>query len=121
MTAETKTTWKGGCHCQKVRYEVTVDATSGIACTCSICQKKGSILAFAPVEGFKLVSGSDDLSDYQFNHRVIHHLFCKHCGIGSFGRGTNPDGKETVAINLRCLDDIDLSNVRVTMFDGKSK
>jgi hypothetical protein len=118
MTAQT---WTGGCHCQKVRFEVTVDASNGMTCNCSICEKKGTVLAFAPAAGFKLVSGTDDLSDYQFNKHVIHHLFCKHCGISSFGRGKGPDGTEMAAINLRCLDGIELDKVTIGKFDGKSR
>lgn len=116
----TTQSWVGGCHCKKVRYEVTVDASTGMACNCSICSKKAGLLAFAPAASFTLVSGADDLTDYQFNRHVIHHLFCKHCGVSSFGRGTGPDGTEMAAINVRCLDGIDLESVKVTMYDGKS-
>lgn len=118
MTAQT---WKGGCHCQKVRYEVTVDAESGMSCNCSMCEKKGSILSFAPAASFKLVSGEENLTDYQFNKHVIHHMFCKTCGIGSFARGVMPDGSPMAAINLRCLDGIDLGSVKVNTYDGRSK
>ena len=30
--------------------------------------------------------GQEALSDYQFGRKNIHHLFCKHCGVKSFGR-----------------------------------
>jgi hypothetical protein len=59
------------------------------------------------------------LTDYQFNKKVIHHLFCKVCGTASFGRGVGPDGSESVAVNLRCVDDLDLSTVPVMKYDGK--
>jgi hypothetical protein len=90
-----------------------------ITCNCSICSKTGTILAFAPATQFELLSGADALSDYQFGKKRIHHLFCKHCGVRSFGRGAMPDGTPTVAVNLRCLDGIDLDAVRVERFDGK--
>lgn len=112
--------YAGGCHCGKVRFEVEADLSQLIACNCSICQKTGSILAFAPAAKFKLVSGEDQLSDYQFNKKVIHHLFCKTCGIRSFARGTAPDGTETVAINVRCLDGIDAASLKPTPYDGRS-
>ena len=32
----------------------------------------------------------------------------------------NPDGGEMVAVNLRCAEDLDLSTVKVTQFDGAS-
>jgi hypothetical protein len=67
-----------------------------------------------------LRSGADSLTDYQFNKKIIHHLFCRTCGIGSFARGTGPDGAEMIAINVRCLDGVDLDSLTVTPFDGKS-
>jgi hypothetical protein len=114
------TVWTGGCHCGAVRYEVEAELDQAITCNCSICSRKGSILSFVPEDRFRLLSGADRLSDYQFNHKVIHHLFCSTCGIGSFSRGAMPDGTPMVAINLRCVDGIDLSRVTVTEFDGRS-
>lgn len=111
----------GGCHCGRVRYEVETDLASVISCNCSICSKKGLILTFVPKERFSLVSGEGDLADYRFNKHVIHHLSCATCGVESFARGTAPDGAEMVAINVRCLDDLDLSALTPTPFDGRSK
>ena len=113
-------TYYGGCHCGGVRFEVTADLASTVSCNCSICRKTGSILTFAPATAFKLVQGDELLTDYQFNKKVIHHLFCRICGIGSFARGRMPDGSETVAINVRCLDDMDLGSLSPAAFDGKS-
>jgi hypothetical protein len=113
-------TYTGGCHCGKVRYEVDAKIEQVMSCNCSICSKKGYLLAFAPEERFKLVSGAEDLSDYGFGKQVIRHLFCKNCGIGSFGRGVRPDGAKMVAINVRCLDDVDLAQIPVKEFDGRS-
>lgn len=110
----------GGCHCGAVRYEVDADLDQALSCNCSICSKKASLLGFVPEDRFRLLSGEDRLTDYQFNHKVIHHLFCSTCGIGSFSRGVMPDGTPMVAINLRCVDGIDLGALQVTQFDGRS-
>lgn len=115
------TTYTGGCHCGKVRFEVKADLSGNIiSCNCSICSKSGTLLAFAPAEQLKLLSGEDALADYQFNKKVIHHLFCSTCGVRSFGRGKGPDGKEMVAINVRCLDGVDPASLKITPFDGKN-
>ncbi len=113
-------THAGGCHCKKVRYEVKLAADSAIACNCSICSKKGALLTFADPSSFELKSGDENLTDYQFNKHVIHHLFCKTCGVTSFARGVGPDGKPMVAINIRCIDDFDLDKVAIKQHDGKS-
>lgn len=89
-------------------------------CNCSICSKKGHVLAFTPVERFKLISGKTFLNDYQFNKKSIHHYFCKNCGVSPFGEGTMPDGKKVNSINLRCIEDLDISKLPIQHFDGKS-
>ena len=117
--AETKT-YAGGCHCGKVRYEVTMEPpTSAMACNCSICSKKGTLLTFVPMKQFKVTTGAGTLSDYQFGKKNIHHLFCPVCGVGSYATGKGPDGTEMAAINVRCLDGIDLTAIPVTTFNGK--
>jgi hypothetical protein len=113
-------TYTGGCHCGKVRFEVRADLSRVISCNCSICSKTGLLLTFVPAEQFALLSGDDALSDYQFNKKRIHHLFCAGCGVRSFARGAMPDGREMCAINVRCLDDVDISALTLTPIDGKS-
>jgi hypothetical protein len=117
--AEAKT-WTGGCHCGLVRYEVETSLDGLVTCNCSICQKRGSILAFVPESSFRLISGEDAQTDYQFNKKTIHHLFCKTCGVSSFATGRKPDGTATVAVNVRCLDGLDAHTLNPTPFDGKS-
>jgi len=112
-------TYTGGCHCGAVRYEVTGSLDKVLSCNCSICEKRGLLLIFAPADQFKLLSGSDKLTDYQFNKKIIHHQFCRDCGVESFARGTPPGAGETVAINVRCLDGVDLGALMLTPYDGK--
>jgi hypothetical protein len=119
VMAETGT-YQGGCHCGSVRYEAKADLGRVISCNCSICQKHGLLLTFTPADQFKLLAGADQLSDYQFGKKKIHHLFCRQCGVESFGRGAKPDGTEMIAINVRCLDGVDLDAVKPAPFDGKS-
>jgi hypothetical protein len=109
----------GGCHCKKVRFEVEIDLSKPvIECNCSYCQVKGMLLSFAPASSFTLTSGEDMLSEHRFNKKTIAHLFCKTCGVQSFGRGEGPQGA-TVAINVRALDDIDISTLERNQFNGK--
>jgi len=112
--------YQGGCHCGRVRYEVETALEPVLSCNCSICQKRGALLTFVPASQFSLHSGEDALTDYQFNKKIIHHLFCKTCGIASFARGRGPDGTEMVAINVRCLDGVDVASLTPMPFDGKS-
>lgn len=114
-------THSGGCQCGKVRYEVKLDLSKPvISCNCSMCGRAGTMLAFVPATEFELKSGEEVLKDYQFNKKHIHHLFCGDCGIKSFARGTNKDGEATIAINARCLDGIEVGDLKVHHHDGRS-
>jgi hypothetical protein len=117
--AETKT-YTGGCHCGTVKFEVTFRLGEVVECNCSICSKTGSLLAFVPPDQFRLLSGGDRLTDYQFASKTIHHQFCPDCGIRSFARGKVPGGQEMVAINVRCLDDVEPPALAIRAFDGRS-
>ncbi len=110
----------GGCHCGAVSYMATVDLSNVISCNCSICMKRGALFSFIPGSDFELKSGDNDLTDYQFAQKKIHHLFCSKCGVSSFARGAAADGSEVIAINVRCLDDVDLDDFKPTPFDGKN-
>ncbi len=112
------TTYTGGCHCGNVRYEVKIDLEKVITCNCSHCHMKGMILTFVPKEQFEFLAGDDKQHEYRFNKKTIAHEFCKDCGVQSFARAETPDG-EMVAINVRCLRDVDTDSLEITKVNGK--
>lgn len=112
--------YNGSCHCGQVRYDVTTDLGNVVTCNCSICQKRGALWTFVPPESFALRAGGEDLTDYQFGKKTIHHLFCPQCGVGAFSRGTTADGREMIAVNIRCLDEVDIGALTLKSFDGRS-
>jgi len=114
------TTYTGSCHCGAVRFDVTMALEGAVTCNCSICSRTGAVLAFAPASAFRLHSGEDALTDYQFGKKRIHHLFCARCGVRSFSRGAMPDGTPMVAVNLRCLEGVDLAGLPTRAHDGRS-
>jgi hypothetical protein len=79
-------------------------------------------LAFVPGANFTLLSGAGEQTDYQFNKKHIHHLFCRTCGIRSFGHGHDKDGNESYSVNVRCLDGVGLEadKLPTQFFDGAS-
>jgi hypothetical protein len=115
MTAQLHT---GSCQCGAVAFEVDVDIAQPIVCTCSRCRRLGSRLAFAPRDGFRLLRGDGELSEYLFASRTIRHLFCRTCGIESFALGRMPDGTPMAAINVNCLDGVDPLGLPTTRHDG---
>lgn len=111
----------GGCHCGTVRFDTTLDLDQVNACNCSICSMKGLLLAFVPAERFALRAGEDQLSEYLFHKKTIHHRFCPVCGVEPFATGTAPDGSPMVAVNVRCLDDVDVDALVVKPIDGRHR
>ena len=112
---------QGSCHCGAVRYTAETDLGQVIQCNCSICSKHGLLISFVAEDKFTLLSGADDLKEYLFNTHKIRHQFCRSCGTEPFARGTAPDGKNTVALNVRCLNDVDIGSLATTPFDGRSR
>ena len=112
---------RGSCHCGAVSYSLDEDPTEAMECNCSICRRKGHLLAFAPAAKFRLETSRETLAVYTFGKHRIRHQFCKTCGCGPFAESQGPDGMPMVAVNLRCAEDFDLSKLKVTQFDGAHK
>ena len=120
-----KRTYKGSCHCGTVRFETALDLSAGTGkCNCSICTKRRSWAAQVKPEDFRLISGADNLTDYQFGTMSGHHRFCKTCGVGAFGDGyIEQIGGAYYSISLACLDDLDpteLAEAPVKYADGRN-
>lgn len=113
-------TYQGSCHCGQNTFEVDGQLDEVVECNCSICAKRGTLLWFVPRASLRLNSPEDKLAAYTFNKRVIQHRFCPACGCALYGEGQAPDGKPMAAINVRCLDEVDLSTLKVNAFDGRS-
>ena len=111
-------TMTGGCHCGRVRFRVSADLARVTECNCSICRKKGFLHLIVPRDQFELVSGENDLTNYQFNTRVARHTFCRHCGVHPFYVPRSDPDK--IDVNARCLDDIDLAALSPKPFDGRN-
>jgi hypothetical protein len=112
---------KGSCHCGKVVIEVEANLDQVIECNCSICRRKGYLLSFAPRAAMKVIQGEDNLTTYLFNTHNVRHRFCATCGCAPFGEGKLPTGEEMAAINIRCLETVDLSEVKPIPFNGRDR
>ncbi|GMV59857.1 MAG: hypothetical protein AMXMBFR72_29500 [Betaproteobacteria bacterium] len=112
--------YRGSCHCGRIAFEVSGEIGEVMSCNCSMCQRKGSLLWFVPRHSLQLLTPREDMSTYTFHQHVIKHHFCPKCGIHPFGEGVGPDGQPMAAVNVRCLDGVDLDSLSVQRFDGRA-
>lgn len=101
-----KSVHPGSCHCQAVEFEVHLP--DGLRdpkrCNCSFCRRRGTIVAAASQNEFKILKGSERLTLYEFNTRTAKHYFCSVCGIHTHNVSrTNPD---QIRFNIGCLDGV---------------
>lgn len=94
------------CHCGAVELELSL--SNGIEnprrCDCSVCRRKGAVVASVPLSGIRVVKGAEHLRSYQFNTHTATHYFCGNCGIYiHHQRRSNP---EQYGFNVGCLDGI---------------
>jgi len=114
---EIKPKHKASCHCGSVVLEL--DLPNGILeprrCDCSICRRKGAIVASVPLSGLKIIKGHDVLKLYQFNTKTAKHYFCSNCGIYTHHqRRSNP---EEYGFNVGCLDGVNPFDLGVVTTD----
>ena len=112
-------THQGGCHCGKVRFEVTAPKELKVTeCNCTICRMSGYLHLIVKKDQFRLLQGTDILTTYTFNTGTAQHLFCSACGVKSFYvPRSHPDG---YSINARCLDAGTIRKMVITSFDGQN-
>jgi Uncharacterized conserved protein len=112
--------YQGSCHCKKIAFEVNGELTGVMQCNCSICQRKGALMWFVPREQLQLKTQKSAMANYTFNKHRIQHYFCPTCGIHPFGEAVDPKGNKMAAINIRCLEGVDINAIPVQHFDGRA-
>ncbi|CCN48550.1 putative Glutathione-dependent formaldehyde-activating enzyme, GFA [Vibrio nigripulchritudo MADA3029] len=97
---------KATCHCGAVVLELTLPygIDNPRRCDCSICRRKGAIVASVDLDGIKILKGEDVLKLYQFNTQTAKHYFCSNCGIYTHHqRRSNP---HEYGFNVGCLEGV---------------
>ncbi|HEV8711909.1 MAG TPA: GFA family protein [Candidatus Binatia bacterium] len=109
-------TYQGGCHCGRVRFEVTAELDRVVECNCSICTKKGFLHLIVEPGQFRLLTPANTVTLYQFNTKTAKHYFCPVCGIHSYYiPRSHPD---KIDVNVRCLEGVDLQRLTLQSFNG---
>lgn len=74
---------KAQCHCGSVKFTVRLE--QGLIdprrCNCSMCRRRGAVVASVELDDLTIEAGEELLSLYQFNTNTAKHYFCSRCGI----------------------------------------
>ena len=98
---------KASCHCGAVQLELSLP--NGLVeprhCTCSMCRRRGAIVASVPLARLKIIRGEDHLRLYQFNTKTAKHYFCSICGIYTHHQRRSKPNE--FSFNIGCLDGVE--------------
>lgn len=110
---------RASCHCGRVRVDVFAPLPAEVYdCNCSVCTKKAYLHWFVPREVVRLSTADGALMTYTFNTGRAKHHFCSVCGAAPFYVArSHPDSLD---INVRCVEDADLSQLTILPFDGRN-
>ena len=98
---------KATCHCGAV--ELAIQFQDGLKnirrCDCSLCSRKGYVMASVPLARLQVLKGKESISLYQWGTRVAEHYFCSSCGIHTHHRRrSNP---LEYGVNIACVEGVD--------------
>ena len=121
----TMKTYRGSCHCGKVRFEADLDLSKGTGkCNCSYCWKVRNWSMIIKPDAFRVLAGADERTEYSFGSGAGKHAFCKHCGVRTFTSGfLEQIGGAYVSVAMASLDDLDpadLVEAPLRHFDGRN-
>lgn len=112
-------TVRGSCHCGSVQFEIESDFPELTMCNCSICRRRNALMAAVHESRFRLLAGTESLSEYQFHTHTARHFFCKTCGIYTFHR--RRIAPDHYGVNVFCLEGFDPAGIPVRQADGAAR
>ena len=111
------------CHCGEIEIQINLkkEINELMRFNCSMCKRKGTMVATIDKKDLKVVKGQDKIKTYQFNTNVAKHHFCSECGIHTHNlRRSDPN---TFGINVGCIDEIEpdrLFKLKTFVNDGQN-
>ncbi len=112
--------YRGSCHCGNIAFEVEGDLTGVVACNCSICSRRGSLLWAVPHSDLRQFGSGKNIGTYTFDTEAFLHRFCRICGIHPYAEDAEVKAGRNAYVNIRCLENVDFTGVPAFEFDGRS-
>lgn len=119
--------FQGSCHCGACRFEIETVLDHVRSCNCSVCRRRGALIHRVPFAALRMLTPLEDLRVYEWHTRTARDYFCPTCGIMPFRKPRAATAQEIArgmlpfdgwAINARCLEGVDLSDIPVRQVDG---
>ena len=105
-------------HCNAIRIEVDAELAEFRECNCSVCARSGFLHWYLPHTSVRLLTQSPCLSTYVWRYLGGSQHFCSACGTPVLRTGYKDQG---VSVNARCLEGIDVFELKTQRFDGRQK
>ena len=111
------------CHCGEIEIQINLkkEINELMRCNCSMCKRKGTMVATINKKDLKVVKGQDKIKTYQFNTNVAKHHFCSECGTHS--DNLRRSDTNTFGFNVGCIDEIEpnrLFKLKTFVNDGQN-
>jgi len=119
----------GSCHCGAVRIEVPAAPDWAADCNCSLCTKRGTLMAYYPASKVTVTGAT---ARYVWGDRLLDLHHCQTCGCpthwsarpDALARDDLPDEvrvalTDRMGINARLLDGFDPEAIEIRKFDNR--
>jgi len=109
------------CHCGKVTLELPRAPRALTQCNCSICRRYGAFWAYFRRGSVRVRAAPNALASYSWGNKVREFRHCRSCGCLTHyqRRAKKRDGSDTLAVNLRNVDQPELiAKVPIKLLDG---
>ncbi|MGF1908375.1 GFA family protein [Vibrio kasasachensis] len=120
-------TYSGSCHCGLIQFEVSADINHLRECDCSICIRRGALNFRVAKESLTIFTPLEEMRLYQWGSGTAEDYFCPKCGILPFRKPSQLTQIEIAqgkipftgwAVNARCLNNLDLSQIPIIKIEG---
>ena len=105
------------CHCGAVRLEVNAELESVTECNCSTCSRWGMLNWKVPSKAVRLATPSTGMGTYYWRFANEGFHWCRNCGTPMYRSWPH----DTITLNARCIEGIDIFDLKRNQFDGKSR